>query len=258
MILKERDDRRDTTVDKVMSEVPALSVSDVSVSYGKVKAVSNVSFDVKQGVTFGLMGLNGAGKTTLIKTILGLRRQDKGGVSLFGYDSVCRHGKKSLVYLPERFDPPFFLTGMEFLSFSASLYGVSCSREYIEEVSLSLALDPMVLKNRIQSYSKGMRQKLGLMATLLSKSPLMVLDEPMSGLDPQARVCVKGRLREAQREGCTVFLSSHILSDMDEICGQVAILHKGHLSYIGTPQNLKKEYNEENIERAFLSVIEAE
>lgn len=233
----------------------ALSVTNVSVSYGDKEAVRDVSLSLQKGMTFGLIGLNGAGKTTLIKTILGLRKQGRGDIFVFGNDAAVRESKKKLVYLPERFDPPWFLTGEEFLRFSASLYENKLSQEVMEEKARALALDPAVLKNRVQTYSKGMRQKLGLMATLLSGCDLLILDEPMSGLDPQARACVKKELCAVKKNGGTVFLSSHILSDMDEICDDVAILHKGGLLYNGSPAGLKSEQGESRMEAAFLKAV---
>lgn len=233
----------------------ALSINNVSVSYDDKKVVTDVSLSLPKGVTFGLIGLNGAGKTTLIKTILGLRKQDSGDVFVFGNEATRQESKKKLVYLPERFDPPWFLTGEEFLRFSASLYDNKLQRDVMEEKARALALDPAVLGNRVQTYSKGMRQKLGLMATLLSGCDLLILDEPMSGLDPQARACVKKELRAVKESGGTVFLSSHILSDMDEICDDVAILHKGCLLYNGPPADLKKEQGEDRMEAAFLKAV---
>lgn len=236
-------------------EGTALSIYNVTVSYGHKQVVSDVSFSLPKGVTFGLIGLNGAGKTTLIKTILGLRRQDGGDIFLFGENVNRIESKKSLVYLPERFDPPWFLTGKEFLHFSASLYGIKLSEKEITDKAAALALEPDVLGNRVQTYSKGMRQKLGLMATLLSACPFMILDEPMSGLDPQARACVKAELQQAKEGGTTIFLSSHILSDMDEICDGVAVLHGGTILYNGTPGDLKKEQKATRMEQAFLNVV---
>src|SRR5690606_29976104 len=104
---------------------------------------------------------------------------------------------------------------------------------------------------------KGMRQKLGLMATLMTNCPLLILDEPMSGLDPLARAYLKDVLRAARGQGRTIFLSSHVLSDMNEICDRVSVLHQGKLEYLGTPAGLREQTGNDNIERAFLSIIGA-
>ena len=119
-----------------------------------------------------------------------------------------------------------------------------------------MALDADVLKRRVQTYSKGMRQKLGLLGTTLTGCSLLILDEPMSGLDPMARSHVKDMLAEAQTKERTIFLSSHILADMDEICDRVAVLHNNTIMFVGTPSELKKKTMSKNLERAFLHFIE--
>jgi ABC-2 type transport system ATP-binding protein len=233
-----------------------LLLANISVSYGIAPIVNDISYGVRKGETFGLMGLNGSGKTTLIKTILGLREQDGGEVSVFERGNTDRKSKKDMAYLPERFEPPWFLTGIEFIRFSLSLYGRSIDKEVIEESASSLALDPAFLYKRVQTYSKGMRQKLGIMATLLSDCSLLILDEPMSGLDPRARVYVKQALQKVKEEGRTIFLSSHILADMDEICDRVGILHGGEIIFEGTSEELRKLTGMDSLEHSFLHMIE--
>jgi ABC-2 type transport system ATP-binding protein len=238
------------------SNIPALSVQDVTVSYRR-PVVTDFSLEVHQGETFGLIGLNGAGKTTLIKAILGLRRHDKGTIKIAGLDRLHPESKKKISYLPERFDPAWFLKGIEFLKFSVQLYDLPFDEGAAHRFCEKLALDPAVLKNKVQTYSKGMRQKLGLIGTLLTKCPLLILDEPMSGLDPQARALVKEALGIARGTGQTIFFSSHILADMNEICDRVGVLHGGKLVYIGTPAGLLAAGGDTNIERAFLNLITA-
>lgn len=239
-------------------DVLALSVKDVSVSYGSHAVVKNLSLDVRSRETFGLIGLNGVGKTTLIKAILGLRSHQNGTIEIAGNDRLHQESRKKLAYLPERFDPAPFLKGIEFLRFSVSFYDLPFDEEAAHLYCKKLALDSSVLNSRIQTYSKGMRQKLGLIGTLLTKCPLLILDEPMSGLDPQARAMVKDTLRVARGEGQTIFFSSHILSDMNEICDRVGVLHMGKIVYCGTPGGLLDAGKNTNIERAFLNLISAE
>lgn len=234
----------------------ALSIQNISVSYGKRKVLDGLNMQVESGEMFGLMGLNGVGKTTMIKSILGLRDPDVGQIHIFGGDRLSLPSKRKLAYLPERFDPPWFLSGMEFIKFSLALYKKPFSEAMAKEAAERLALDPSVLKNRVQTYSKGMRQKLGLLATILTGCPLLILDEPMSGLDPRARALVKDMLRDVKAQGRTVFLSSHILSDMQELCDRVIVLHDTKFRYEGTPQGLLAYGQSENIERAFLNVID--
>ncbi len=240
-----------------MSAQIPLNIDDLVVSYdGRVSVVDHVTFDVHAGETFGLIGLNGQGKTTLIKTILGLREPKSGRVSVFGEDQGNPAGRMRLSYLPERFDPPSFLCGIDFIRFAARFYGVSFPDSEIVTIAEDLGLDPVALPRMVQTYSKGMRQKLGLIATVMTGCDLLILDEPMSGLDPRARVQVKTLLSRMKSQGRTIFMSSHILSDMDEICDRVAVLHEGRLRYIGAPAGLRAHTGDASLEKAFLSVIE--
>ena len=238
-----------------MTSVLPLSLKKVSIGYDGHSVANDVSFDVKSGEVFGFIGLNGEGKTTLIKTLLGLRDALNGDISVFRYPSGSRDAKRNVAYLPEKFMPAWFMNGNEFVRFSASLYGKDVENEEIASMARALALDASFLSNRVHTYSKGMGQKLGLIATILTGASLLVLDEPMSGLDPLARMRVKRVLLECKKNGQTVFLSSHILSDLDELCDTIAVLDSGEVKYLGAPAQLKKDMNSELLEKAFLSVI---
>lgn len=233
-----------------------LTFQNLFAGYGQIPVVHNADFSIKKGEFFGLIGLNGAGKTTLIKTILDLRQPQKGDILIFGDSNSKKQSKKHVAYLPERFEPPWFLSGMEFLKFSLKLYGQEFNEEKIYEAADQLALDRTALKRRVQTYSKGMRQKLGLLGTVLTNCDLLILDEPMSGLDPKARTLVKDMLVATKAKDNTIFLSSHILADMDEICDRIAVLHDGRICYVGTPDELKSITKSKNLERAFLHYIE--
>ncbi len=240
-----------------MNQSPTLKIDSVSVSYDTVHdVIEDITLQATPGEFFGLIGLNGAGKTTLIKSILGLRSQRAGDISIFGNPCTDAMSKKNLAYLPERFDPPWFLTGIEFLRFSLKLYNQKADDRVFYDYAERLALDKNALKRRVQTYSKGMRQKLGLLGTVLTNCKLLILDEPMSGLDPRARTLVKDMLMDIKKEGRTIFLSSHILADMDEICDNVAILHDRKIQFIGKPAKLKKQTSCDHLERAFLHFIE--
>ena len=239
---------------KASSEI--LDIGNVTASYGKTTVLNNISLKINAGETFGLIGLNGAGKTTLIKTILNLRPLQAGSIKIFGVTPDNKNARNRLAFLPERFDPAWFLTGMEFMKFSLQLYKRSFNKDEVIQAAEKVALDPAALKRRVQTYSKGMRQKLGLMGTVLTGCDLMILDEPMSGLDPLARTLVKDMILACKARGQTVFLSSHILADMDEICDRVAVLHDGVIKFTGTPANLKQLTNSENLERSFLHFVE--
>lgn len=235
----------------------ALDVHDLVVRYnGSRNVLDHISLQIAPGETFGLIGLNGEGKTTLIKTILALRDPQEGNIRIFGKSRTDTAVRADLTYLPERFDPPWFLSGMGFINFSARLYGRCPARVDVDDLAVRMGLDPGVLDHRVQTYSKGMRQKLGLLGTIATGCSFMILDEPMSGLDPRARAQVKDILAAERAKGKTTFLSSHILADMDEICGQVAILHGGTIRYVGPPQGVRVQTGAPTLEKAFLSVIE--
>ena len=236
-------------------QVSPLSFENISVGYGAFRVASDVNITLKSGHIHGLIGLNGVGKTTLIKTLLGLRDPQEGHISIFGETCGTLKAKKKISYLPERFDPPWFLTGLEFVRFSAKLYNATISDKDIFEMAEKLSLDTNFLSQKAQSYSKGMRQKLGLIATVLMPAKLLILDEPMSGLDPLARVQVKDVLEVCRDAGKTIFLSSHILADLDEMCEDISILHGGAIVYSGSPEALRKKTKEKSLERAFLKSI---
>ena len=239
-----------------MSQDSALLIKDVDVFYKKFLAVEEINLDVRPGECFGLIGLNGAGKTTLIKTLLDLRMQDKGDIRIFNQPVSASAVKERLAFLPERFEPSWFLSGLEFLKFSALLYNHDLTDAQCVEFAKRISLDPDALKRRVHTYSKGMRQKLGLLGTILTGCDLLILDEPMSGLDPIARAQVKELLLETKSKGCTIFLSSHILADMDEICDRVAILHDKKIHFTGTPADFREQNTAPTLERAFLHFIE--
>lgn len=234
-------------------------IANLDVSYTTATVLKDINFQIMEGETLGCIGLNGAGKTTLIKTILGLRQPNKGQILYAppgGEASSKNAFKNRVAYLPERFEPPIFLKGEEFIRFSASLYQRAPSQEEIKAAAIQLELDPTVLKRSVNTYSKGMRQKLGLIATSLTGCDFLILDEPMSGLDPKARVCVKEKIKSMKQDGRTIFLSSHILSDMSEICDRVSVLHATKLRFLGSPEELIQEYTSETLERSFLNLID--
>ena len=237
-----------------MSE--ALIVNKVTTHYGKEIILDEISLSVASREIFGLIGLNGVGKTTLIKSILTLVKPTAGTVHIFGADHMNPESRAKLAFLPEKFQPPPLLTGAEFIRFSLSSYGLDYDLAQAGDMAETLGLDPSALDKRMGVYSKGMSQKLGLLATFMTGQPLLILDEPMSGLDPKARIMFKRQVADYREDGNTVFLSSHILADLDEMCDRIGILHKGKLAYVGTPADLKLQANTSSLEHAFLGVIE--
>lgn len=234
---------------------PSLSIKSVAAGYGAQTVISDITLDVAIGETFGLIGLNGAGKTTLIKTILGLKDVKSGDIRIAGHPAGSGPAQRHLAFLPERFDPAWFLNAYEFIDFTLSLYGRRIERREADDMAEGLGLKKAFLAKKAQTYSKGMRQKLGLMTTFLTGCPLLILDEPMSGLDPLARAQVKDLVISARKEGRTVFLCSHILSDMEELCDRVAVLNGGKIVFTGAPADLLEQSGVTHLERAFLSLI---
>ncbi len=247
---------RKSSAPSLAAEAAAISIDGVSAHYGRNNVLDNISFDVRKGETFGLIGLNGVGKTTLIKIILGLMEASKGAVSLFGNKALVDESKAMVAYLPEKFEPPFFLTGLEFVKFSLDLYKRPFKEQDVLEAADRVSLSREALRRRVNTYSKGMRQKIGLMGTWLTGCPLLILDEPMSGLDPRARVLVKDEIVACRNRGMTVFLSTHILSDMDELCDRIGVIHDKSLKFLGTPAELRAKTKIDSLERAFLKIIE--
>lgn len=240
-----------------MGATAPLLVHDIHKSYGDHKVLENIDFSLNSGEIFGLIGLNGAGKTTLIKIMLDLITCENGGIEIAGISAKKINARKNLSYLPEKFQPSRYLKGMEYLELALSYYGKSLDKEAARKKAVELDLNPDVLSARVGSYSKGMGQKLGLVGAFLVDASFLILDEPMSGLDPSARIKLKNELLANKNAGKTIFFSSHILSDIDEICDRIGVIHDGKLCFIGTPKTFKEKMAESSLEQAFLRVIEA-
>ena len=232
-----------------------LHIEQINKSFGQHKVLNDISLKLNEGEIFGLIGLNGIGKTTLIKIILGLLSEDSGDISLFDASWKKVSAKRHLSYLPEKFQPSRLLTGKECLDLSMSYYNKPYDHEKACNEAERLGLDPKALDKRVSSYSKGMGQKIGLIASLMVDTPLLILDEPMSGLDPKARIQLKTRLKQARNEGKTIFFSSHILADIEEICDRIAILHNASFQFLGSTASFKNTYKNIPLEQAFLEVI---
>src|SRR3990167_5491314 len=236
-----------------------LKISAISKSFNRLAfnrtVLSDVSLEVKPNEIFGFIGLNGQGKTTLIKIILDLLDCYNGEVEIFGVPCALPQARKKICYLPEKFQPSIHQKGEEFLRFVLGFYGKKFDAEKAHQTCENLDLPFAVLSQKISGYSKGMTQKLGLMAVFLSEAELVILDEPMSGLDPKARIALKRELISYKNSGKTIFFSSHILSDMDEICDTIAVLNNSKITYHGSPQGFKTKHQEDNLDKAFLAEI---
>jgi len=235
--------------------LPAIEFTRVVKSYGRHRVLSEVDLSVGQGEFMGLVGVNGAGKTTMIKCLLDFTAFDSGAIRINGIGNHDRESRRRLAYLPEKFQAPYYLTGEEFLDYTARLYDVSLTQEKIFRVATLLDLDTGALKRPTRKYSKGMAQKLGIAACLLSDKEVLIMDEPMSGLDPRARAFFKQHLVELKQAGRTVFFSSHLLSDIEQLCDRVAILHGGGIRYCGTPAGCCERFRSEDFEQAYLNCV---
>ena len=217
--------------------------------------LEDFSLEVHAGEIFGLVGTNGAGKTTCIKCLLDLCHVDAGRIRIFGRPAGAPESRRPLVYLPERFMPPGHLRGREFLEFMSRMHRVASSPGRLREVLGALDLAPSVLDEPARDYSKGTMQKLGLAACFLAGKPLLVFDEPMSGLDPKARVLARHYLCALRAGGATVFFSTHLLADAGGLCDRMGVLHDGAMRFVGSPARLRERFPAATLEQSWLACI---
>jgi ABC-2 type transport system ATP-binding protein len=233
----------------------AISCRDISKCFGGQQVLKTVRLEVDEGICFGLVGANGAGKSTLIKSMLDLISPDSGECFVSGIPSQSVASRRQLAYLPDRFVPPYYLKAIDFLDYMAELHGQVYDRQKLKDMLATLDLDESVLQKPVRQLSKGMTQKLGLAACFLSNKSLYVLDEPMSGLDPKARVLVKQQIKQQKQLGTTVFFSSHMLVDVEELADQMAVLHQGEVRFAGSVEAFRQGFNGATMEQAYLNCI---
>jgi ABC-2 type transport system ATP-binding protein len=211
-------------------DLPAIETTDLRKRYGAVDALAGLTMTVGRGEVFGFLGPNGAGKTTTVKLLLGLARPTSGGGKVLGAPLGDLPTRRKIGYLPELFRYQPWLKAREVLTLHGELMGMLGSRrrpaadEALRLVGLSDRAGDLVGK-----FSKGMQQRLGLGAALLGEPALVVLDEPTSALDPVGRVDVRGIVRAAADRGAAVFLNSHLLSEVEQVCDRVAIIDHGRV-----------------------------
>ncbi len=239
-----------------------LKLENISKSYNKgaVKAVDNISLDIKPGEIFGFLGPNGAGKTTTIKMIVGLLKPDSGKVTVGAVDAWKDPiaAKSMISYVPDNPEIYDKLKGIEYLNFIADMYGVSKEKR---EEKMNYYLELFNIKDAIGdiigSYSHGMKQKLVLTSALISDPKLFILDEPMVGLDPKSAFNLKEIMRKMCDEGKTVFFSTHVLEVAEKLCDRIAIINKGKIVAMGTMEELRAHAEErESLENIFLELTE--
>jgi len=223
---------------------PAVKLRKVAKRYVDIVAVDYIDLDVKYGEILGLLGPNGSGKTTTLKMILGLVKPDSGSVNVLGInaedDPVAV--KRQVGYIPESPRLYEFLTGLEYLDFVGDIYGVTVSEKKarIEEYLGALELEGRE-GDMISSYSQGMKQKTALISAFLHKPKLLLLDEPLSGLDPRSARIVKDLLRKLTTQGVTTIMSTHILEIAQAMCDRIAIMYEGRLLALGNMKELRQK-----------------
>lgn len=239
-----------------------IKLIDLSKHYRGLKAVDKINLEVKRGMVFGFLGPNGAGKTTTIKMMAGVLKPTEGQIIINGIDMARdpAQAKRSIGFIP---DQPFLyekLTGVEFLRFIAGLYNLNHGSSVEHRISALLRLFELSHwgEELIESFSHGMRQRLIMCAALLHEPEVIIVDEPMVGLDPRAARLVKDVFKDQARKGKTVFMSTHSLEVAQEVCEEIAIIQTGKIIAKGTAEDLKKEAGVDGtLEKIFLKLTEA-
>ncbi|MEJ2242407.1 MAG: ABC transporter ATP-binding protein [Candidatus Bathyarchaeota archaeon] len=237
----------------------AVNLNGISKNFDNIQAVKNLNLQIKEGTVFGFLGPNGSGKSTTMKMIMGLLKPDSGLLNVYGIDVLKQPWeiKKIVGYVPESPRLYEFLTGLEYLDFIADVYGITLEskKNLIDEY-----LSAFELENRenemISGYSHGMKQKIAIIAALLHRPKLLILDEPLSGLDPKSAKIVKDLIHKLADEGVTTILSTHVLEIADAICDRIAIMYKGSKLAEGKPADLRRESKmpDSSLEEIFLKL----
>lgn len=238
-----------------------IEIKNVSKSYVKgKKSVDDLNLKINDGEIFGFLGPNGAGKTTTIRMITGILNPDEGDIFIDGKSikSDSLEAKKNFGFVPDNPDMFLKLRGIEYLTFMADVYDVSEEKRKERIENLTKKFDIYnELNDQIQRYSHGMRQKIVICGALLSEPKNWILDEPMTGLDPKSSFDLKEMMKEHAKIGKTVFFSTHVLEVAEKLCDRVGIINKGKLVFVGTFEELKKEFKkEDSLEKLFLEITE--
>jgi ABC-2 type transport system ATP-binding protein len=237
----------------------AVELKSVVKRYEQILAVDSVDLSVKTGEIFGLLGPNGSGKTTSLKILLGLVQPDTGSVEVLGID-VQKDPvavKRQVGYVPESPRLYEFLTGIEYLDFIGDVYGMRTNekQQRINEYLKALQLEGRE-GDMISSYSEGMKQKIALISALIHRPKLLILDEPLSGLDPRSARIVKDLLQELKAQGVTTIMSTHVLEIAQALCDRIGIIYLGRIRALGTMDELRTiaKMPESGLEDIFLKL----
>lgn len=237
-----------------------IEIKNVTKIYGGTKkAVNQLTLHVPTGEIIGFIGPNGAGKTTTIKMITGVLQPDEGEILINGKNIVTEPlaAKKEFGIVPDNADIFLRLKGIEYLNFMGDMYDVSQKDRAMRIGELAKTFEmETALQDKILSYSHGMRQKIVIMGVLISNPSVWILDEPMTGLDPQSAYQLKRLMREHAKRGNTVFFSTHVLEVAEKLCDKVAIIHKGKSVFFGTLEELQSLHPVcASLEELFLEVV---
>lgn len=238
-----------------MKEPNLIDIKDVCKSYRKETILSNVNLHVTKNEIVGLVGINGVGKTTIIKIIMGLINNYSGEAKVYGLNPSNPLSRTDIFYLPEKFAPMLQMTGYEFIRLSSFFYKINSQHEKMLQACDSLKFPADKLNNKISSFSKGMIQKIGLMAMILSNTELWVLDEPMSGLDPIARYELKNILLKHKDNGGTILFTSHQLQDVEEIADNIIVIHDKKICFSGNLNSFILKHDQDSIEKSYFKAI---
>ncbi len=217
-----------------------LKTENLTKEYSSKNGCFNINLEIEKPMVFGLLGPNGAGKSTLVKTLVGLLRPTRGKAFLLGkpFDDISI--KSKIGYLPENFKYPDWMTAYEVMEFHCQLLKM---KNYKNEIYCLLEKVGIIehKDKKIRSFSKGMQQRLGLAVSMLNRPEIIFLDEPTSALDPIGRIDVRNIIIELKNQGTTVFLNSHLLSEVEKVCDKVAIINKGYIVAMGTIDELTRK-----------------
>ena len=239
-----------------------VEVADLTKHYGDLMAVDSVSFEVAKGEFFGLLGPNGAGKTTIIRMLTGVIRPDRGAAHIMGYDirKEPLKAKQRMGILPEMANAYVDLTAWQNLMFLGELYGVAKTLRHERAIMLLKKLEIYERRNQlVKEFSKGMKQRLLICMALLNDPQILFLDEPTRGLDVQSARIIREMLQELNRDGITMFLTTHNMEEAGQLCNRIAIINHGKIAAIDRPEKLKATAGElQSVEIAFDRPVETE
>ncbi len=243
-----------------MQNEAVIAVKDLTVSYGKkaqvTKAVSGISFAVQRGECVGFIGMNGAGKSTTIKSLMGFVYPDAGSVKLFGHDAGSVESRRRIGYLPEVALYYPFMKARELMELYGGLHGVSKAdlKQRVPEILGRLGLAGRE-EDLLKTFSKGMQQRLGIAQSLIAHPDLLIYDELSSGLDPLGRHDLRKVLLELKASGCTLFFSSHELTEVEALCDRVVMIHKGQIVQEKPVQELLADEAFSSLEEYFVNLV---